>query len=127
MRFLTLFIGLMATSAFAQDWTIRDSDRLLDQGALAETLTGKTLVFYDDGQSIYNDDGTYSYTYGGGGTWLGYWRVEGESLVCVTFVTEVTRCDMIVQNGERLVLLTVDGQRFPIRDVEAAPSPDTPL
>lgn len=131
MRAFLLAASLLATQASAQDWTIRDTDQLLPPEALTSALSGQTLVFFDDGRSVYNGDGTYNYTYGGGGTWYGHWRVEGDSLVCVTFVTEVTRCDLVVQNGDRLVVLTADGQRFPIRDVEpapeVAPNPDATL
>jgi hypothetical protein len=41
--------------------------------------------------------------------------VSEGSVGCVDYVTEVTRCDMIVENAGRLVVLTEDGQRFPVR------------
>lgn len=127
MRLTILAASLLAGQAAAQDWTIRPDDAMLEPPALTDRLFGKVLVFYDDGQSVYNADGTYNYTYGGGGTWYGYWKVEGDSLVCVTFVTDVTRCDLIVENNGRLVLLTVDGQRFPIRAVEPVTPEETDL
>ncbi|WP_299351776.1 hypothetical protein [uncultured Shimia sp.] len=112
---LGLVLALMATPALAEDWKMRGGDNLFDEAGLQAALTGQTLVFYDDGQSVYGDDGSYSYTYGGGGTWEGQWRVAADSVVCVTYVTEVTRCDRIVENAGRLVVLTEDGQRFPVK------------
>ncbi|MEP5008144.1 hypothetical protein [Roseobacter sp.] len=104
-----------ASSAVAQDWKTRDGDVLFEADALTARLSGQTLVFYDQGRSVYEADGKYNYTYGGGGTWFGYWKTAAQSTVCVTFVTGVERCDMIVENGGQLVVLTADGQRFPIR------------
>lgn len=102
--------------AVAQDWNMRAEDVVFDAQALAARLSGQTLVFYDEGRSVYLADGTYNYTYGAsGGTWYGYWQAQDDSLVCVTFVTGVKRCDRIVQNGGRLVVLTQSGERYPAR------------
>lgn len=106
---------LAAGAAQAQEWKTRDGDILFAQADLRARLSGEELVFYDGGQSVYLADGFYTYTYGGGGTWHGKWRVSEGSVVCVDYVTEVTRCDMIVENAGRLVVLTEDGQRFPVR------------
>ncbi len=107
--------ALSVGPAVAQDWNMRAGDEVFDAQDLGARLAGRTLVFYDDGQAVYEVDGKYSYTYGGGGTWYGYWEAGEGSLVCVTFVTEVKRCDRIVQNDGQLVMLTVKGERFPIR------------
>ena len=106
---------LVAAPVAAQEWNSRDEDRAFDAAALHARLAGQTLVFFDDGRSVYDADGKYRYTYGGGGTWYGYWRAGAGSVVCVTFVTGVERCDRIVENGGRLVVLTGKGERFPVR------------
>ncbi len=111
----SLPLVLLAGQAMADDWKMRDGDALLAQSDLHDRLSGRVLVFYDDGRSNYQADGKYSYTYGGGGTWYGHWQVGADSVVCVTFVTGVERCDRIVENDGRLVVLTADGQRFPVR------------
>lgn len=115
MRLVLIAMLALASPLLAEDWKMRSEDVLFDQAGLRQELSGKTLVFFDDGRSVYGEDGYYSYTYGGGGTWEGRWRVEDSSLVCVTFVTDVTRCDRIVRHGDRLVVLTSDGERFPVK------------
>ncbi len=116
-----MILGLLcaASSSAAQDWKGQSGDRPFDMGELSAQLSGQTLVFFDDGRSVFESNGQYQYTYGGGGTWYGHWEVAENSVVCVTFVTGVERCDRIVENGGRLVLQTADGMRFPVREIEA--------
>lgn len=108
-----------ATGVAAQDWKVQKGDVPFESPALSAQLSGQTLVFFDDGRSVFESNGQYQYTYGGGGTWYGHWEVAENSVVCVTFVTGVERCDRIVENGGRLVLQTADGMRFPVREIEA--------
>ena len=116
-----MILGLLsaATSGVAQDWKGQNGDKPFDVPGLSAQLSGQTLVFYDDGRSVFERNGQYQYTYGGGGTWYGHWQVTEDSVVCVTFVTGVERCDRIVENGGRLVMQTADGMRFPVREIEA--------
>ncbi len=118
-----IWTGLVAlsltTSLAAQTWNMRDADKGFDAAALTARLSGQTLVYFDEGQSVYEEDGQYQYIYGDGGIWYGHWTVTDNSVVCVTFVTGVTRCDRIVQNGDRLVVQTADGMRFPVRDINS--------
>lgn len=113
----TFLLGLLlfAQSAGAEGWNTRPDDQLLSRTELEQRLVGQTLTFFDDGQSVYSENGEYSYTYGGGGTWLGHYALRDDSTVCVTFVTGVSRCDLIVEANNRLVVITEDGLRFPIR------------
>ncbi|MCK0143340.1 hypothetical protein [Aliiroseovarius sp. F20344] len=113
----TLLLGLMMFPhvAVADGWNTRPDDQLLSRTDLERQLVGQTLTFFDDAQSVYSENGEYSYTYGGGGTWLGHYELQDDSTVCVTFVTGVSRCDMIVEASNRLVVITEDGLRFPIR------------
>ncbi|MFY0662741.1 MAG: hypothetical protein JXR15_19785 [Shimia sp.] len=116
-----MILGLLsvATSGAAQEWKVHKGDVPFDAPSLKVQLSGQTLVFFDDGRSIFESNGQYQYTYGGGGTWYGHWEVTENSTVCVTFVTGVERCDRIVENGGRLVMQTADGLRFPVRAIEA--------
>ena len=111
-------VGLcFATSVAAQEWQGRAGDQGFAPEALQDHLSGQVLEFFDGGQSRYDADGRYLWSYAGGGDWYGTWEVSQDSVVCVTFVTEVTRCDRIVQNDGRTVVLTADGQRFPVRRI----------
>ncbi len=115
MRAHFAVLALIATPAFAQDWKTQPGDAAFEATALSARLSGQTLEFYDDGQSVFDTNGEYRYIYGGGGTWYGHWKVADNSTVCVTFVTGVERCDRYVENSGRLVVQTADGMRFPIR------------
>ncbi|KUF09436.1 hypothetical protein [Pseudoponticoccus marisrubri] len=107
---------LIAGPAFAQGFDLRAGDAPLTGEALRERLTGRTVTFYDDGQSEYYPDGRYTYTYAGqGGTAYGYWRIDAEGAVCIDFVNGFARCDLYVRNAGRLVLLDAAGERFPAR------------
>lgn len=107
---------LMAGSATAQNFATKNGDEVFDRFALTNFLAGKVLVFYDDGKSQYYDDGRYSYTYAGdGGTAYGYWDVSENGAVCITFLNEATRCDLYVMNGERMIMIDENSNRFPVR------------
>lgn len=105
-----------ALPATAQDWMSRPGDTGFSNAELDTRLRGNILTFYDDGQSEFYDDGRYTYTYANdGGTGYGYWEITGDSTVCIEFVNGFSRCDRYVRNGDRLILQTADGERFPIR------------
>lgn len=116
-----MILGLLcaATNSAAQDWKGQNGDVPFDVSGLSAQLSGQTLVFFDNGRSVFERNGQYQYTYGGGGTWYGHWQVTEDSVVCVTFVTGVERCDRMVENGGRLVMQTADGLRFPVKEIEA--------
>ena len=105
------------SDVLAQDGAMWVDDQLYDEEALA-ALPGQSFVFYDDGEALFGDDGAYSYTYSaanGGGTAWGSYRVAQDGRVCVTFVNGMSRCDQYVTNRDRTVVITSDGQRFPVR------------
>ncbi len=106
---------LIPTAAAAQDWALRAGDKLLSHMEVAQLTTGQTLVFYDDGQSKFSAGGAYSYTYASGQSAYGRYRIEPDGTVCIQYRNGFARCDRYVQSGTRIVLLTEDGQRFPIR------------
>ena len=114
---LFVALGLCAWPALAADWNLQPGDEPLSPAELQD-LVGRTLMFYDDGQSAYSAGGSYSYTYGasnGGGTAFGTYRIDGDGSVCVEFRNGFSRCDFFVRSGERLVLITEAGDRFPVR------------
>lgn len=112
-----LFLLLLAETAIAADWPLRDGDVPLSRADLLE-LEGRTLVFYDDGQSRYLPDGAYSYTYSsanGGGTAHGTYRIAEDGSICTDFRNGFSRCDLYVRSAGRLVLINEKGERYPVR------------
>lgn len=118
---LLLALCLLATPVSAQDWITRDGDTRLSAEALDDRLRGQVLAFFDNGQSRFFADDRYSYTYAGpegigtGGTAYGTFTIHSDSTVCIAFLNGFSRCDLYVENAGRLVLVTEEGDRFPIR------------
>ena len=113
--FLTALFICLPVVASAQNWKLRDNDSRLDSNQLAEALVDQKIVFFDNGESTFSPDGAYSYTYDQGGTAYGRYTIGEDSTVCIAYDNGFSRCDMYVRNGNKLVLLTEDGLRFPIR------------
>ncbi|MEL7115423.1 MAG: hypothetical protein AAGP08_07495 [Pseudomonadota bacterium] len=116
MKWIALFLA--ASPAFAADYPMRDSDVVLDRAAMDSQVIGETHEFFDGGQSFFSISGTYTYTYSDGlrayGRWE--WPTDGrEGVVCTIFRHGFERCDLYVRNGDRLVLITADGLRLPVR------------
>jgi len=115
-RILWPVLALVASTATAQDWNLRDTDQVLDAEALGLIADGGALTYFDDGVSLFSAGGAYSYTYANnGGTAFGRFRLAGEGQICIDYRNGFSRCDMYVRNGGRLVLLTENGERFPIK------------
>lgn len=117
---LVYIFCLFGSAAFAQSYSTRPSDVHLDAAGVATAIHGYDLEFFDGGISRYSPGGSYSWTYSaanGGESWFGVHRIASDGVVCIDFRTLRSRCDMFVQSGERLVLLTEDGQRFPVREI----------
>lgn len=107
---------LLAVPAAAQNWAMRDGDRILPRIEVLTLIEGQTLVFFDDGQSKFSAGGAYSYTYANnGGTAFGRYQVSEDGTVCIAFRNGFDRCDRYVESGPRFVMLTQKGERFPIR------------
>ncbi|APG45758.1 hypothetical protein [Phaeobacter porticola] len=116
--FMTSGLSAFPIQALAQDGAMRVGDEPYDDEALA-ALPGQSFVFYDDGEARFGPGGAYSYTYSaenGGGTSWGSYRVSEDNQICVTFVNGSSRCDQYVTNQNRTVVITADGQRFPVRE-----------
>ena len=113
--FLSILMVCLPLAATAQSWKLRDGDIRLDSGQLTEALVEQKIVFFDNGESKFASNGGYSYTYDQGGTAHGRYTISDDSTVCIAFDNGFSRCDMYVRSGEKLVLLTEAGLRFPIR------------
>ena len=91
---------------------------MFDAAGLDAHLSGQVMEFYDGSKSRYDADHRYGYTYTDDGpVWAGEWRTEADSRVCVDFDNGSSRCDHIVLDGARTVLIIADGTRFPVRTI----------
>ncbi len=114
---LALLLSLIAAPALAQDG-VRPSDTVLTQAEMADLISGQQLEFFDGSKSRYGDDGRYGYTYTDDGpVWSGTYQVFDDSQVCVDFDNGSQRCDQLVKDGDRVVLIIEDGTRFPVRNL----------
>lgn len=112
-----LALLLLSFPAFAQEG-LRDTDVFIDIPVLKQQLSGHVIEFYDGSKARFAADGTYGYTYTDDGPeWSGTYEIQGDSLVCVAFDNGSSRCDLYVSDGARMVLVTADGTRFPIRNM----------
>lgn len=121
MTRFAFFLALWPLPSAAQDFALRDGDQMFTRAALAEAVTGQTLTFYDDGQSRFSAGGSYSYTYApvnGGGTQFGTFAVMEDGIICIVYRNGWDRCDMYVRSSGRLVVLTQEGERYPVRPAE---------
>lgn len=114
MRFILAFL-LFPTSVLADGFDVLESDALLSRDQVIGITEGQILYFYDGGQSRYSAGGAYSYSYESGATAFGNFEVQTDGDVCVTFANGRERCDRFVRSHGRLVLLTADGGRYPVR------------
>lgn len=119
MRTLALSLSaiFLAGMANAQDG-LRETDTLLSGDAMSALISGQVIEFFDGSKSTYASDGGYGYTYTDDGpVWRGTYEVTGQSEVCVEFENGSSRCDLFIKDGDRTVLITADGLRFPVRNI----------
>lgn len=107
--------AILTLPALAAEWALKETDHVLTRAEVDALTAGQTLVFYDDGQSKYSVGGAYSYTYASGESAFGSYAIQDNGTVCIQYRNGFSRCDRYVQNGDRIVLLTETGLRFPIR------------
>ena len=120
IRFLLVgYLCSVPVLAGAQEWALRESDRPLTRDEVAVLTEGQTLTFFDDGQSKFSAGGAYSYTYASGDSAYGRYRVEADGTVCIDYRNGFARCDRYVRSGDRIVMLTEKGERYPIRSKAA--------
>jgi hypothetical protein len=119
---LALFLAVFALPAAAQEGLL-DADELLDQAGMTALLSGQIVEFHDGSKSRYDADGVYGYTYTDDGPiWSGHYEVFDDSRVCVDFDNGSARCDLFVKQGDRIILITAAGLRFPVRNRSVAPN-----
>ena len=109
----------LAAPAMGQEFLVRESDRVLDAAGMAADVVGRTHQFFDGGESFFSISGTYTYTYSDGGRAFGRYALQDDGqngVVCSEFDNGFSRCDKYVHDGTRLVLLTEDGDRFPVKE-----------
>ncbi|MCV2870805.1 hypothetical protein OEZ71_00685 [Defluviimonas sp. WL0050] len=112
----TIVIALLfALPAHAAGWEMRDGDEPLGTTDVTAFLMENEVRFYDGGQSEYGPDGAYAYIYEGGDRAEGHYRIEADGAVCVDFVNGFSRCDLYVRNGQRVLLIDQNGNRYPLR------------
>lgn len=112
---LTLVICLAAVPLHAAEWAVRKSDQSLTREEVDRLTAGQTIIFYDGGRSKYSVGGSYSYTYASGESAYGQYSIAEDGTVCVAYRNGFGRCDRYVRNGDRVILLTETGLRFPVR------------
>jgi len=110
-----IVIAIFCLTSVARAGGMITGDALLDQARLSDLLVGRTMTFYDDGRSVFARNGDYSYTYFQGGTALGRFEIGTDGAVCIAFQNGFSRCDIYVMNNDRLIMITKDGTRFPIK------------
>lgn len=86
----------------------------MNREAVVERIVGGEVLFMDGGVASYGADGRYAYTYQGGREFVGNYTIEDDGSICVEFDEGQTRCDLYVLHGERLVMLSENGRRFPV-------------
>ena len=117
LRPITLVLILIPCLAIGQG--LRSGDRPLDVGELATRLAGSAVTFYDGSRAHYGAEGAYGYRYTPEDPeFSGRYRTAGDGEVCVVFENGLDRCDTYVEADGRLVLITADGLRFPVRSHE---------
>lgn len=112
-----LIAGLGTGSAAAQDIAgVRPGDRQYAPAELTALLSGQAVTFFDGGTARFGSAGDYAYVYEGSDqVWAGTWAAGEASAVCVAFENGSSRCDTYVTDGQRLVLITDAGDRFPAK------------
>ncbi|WP_170377483.1 MULTISPECIES: hypothetical protein [Ruegeria] len=111
---LLILILLIASPVWAAEWPTKPGDVPLTPTEL-EALAGRTLTFYDDGQSSFSVGGAYSYTYASGESAFGTYSIAEDGSVCIQYRNGFDRCDLYVRSGERLILIDQKGDRYPVR------------
>lgn len=114
MRILP-FLLFVPFAVMADGFNPLAGDQTLTRDAVANVTNGQVLEFYDGGQSKYSVGGAYSYTYASGASAYGTFYIKPDGVVCVDYANGSARCDQFVRSHNRLVLLTEDGGRYPVR------------
>ena len=112
---LALTLLLLPAAVLADGFMLLADDTRLSKAEVQEMTEKPVVEFYEGGQSRYGADGSYSYTYQGGGTAHGQFEIASDGVICILYNNGRGRCDTFVWSHDRLVMLTEKGERFPIR------------
>lgn len=112
---LPVFLACLPVCALAEGFALLDGDKPLPRHEVVALTANQSVTFYEGGLSQYSVGGAYSYDYAGGGTAFGRFNVGPNGVVCVDFRNGRQRCDRFVRSHGRIVMITEDGQRFPVR------------
>jgi hypothetical protein len=110
-----LFFCFLPSVLAASGFEMLENDVALTPAEMAALTDNRVVEFYEGGQSRYSVGGSYSYTYQGGGTAFGRFRVQDGGVICIEFNNGRSRCDQFVYSHGRLVMITESGDRFPVR------------
>lgn len=111
-------IPLLLSAVSAHAMGPRPADTPLDAQGMSEHVIGQTHEFFDGDRSFFSISGTYTYTYADGGVAYGHWEMPAggtDGVICTFFRHGFSRCDRYVQNKGRILLITEEGTRFPVR------------
>ncbi len=86
--------------------------RKLSETELQTMLAGNSVIVADGRRLEYGRSGSYQETRNGQAIAVGTYQIRDVS-VCVQFTTGLTRCDSIVQDGDKLFVEDRNGQRLP--------------
>ena len=114
MKYTFLLLAFVGTPLWAAEWLTKPGAVPLNQQEL-DGLAGRTLTFYDDGRSKFSAGGAYSYTYAGGDSAFGTYSIAHDGSICIAYRNGFSRCDLYVHSGDRLILITEEGERYPVR------------
>ena len=114
IRIVLILAACAATPLWAAEWVTKPGDVPLNPQEL-DGLAGRTLTYYDDGQSKFSAGGAYSFTYASGESAFGTYSIAEDGSVCIAYRNGLSRCDLFVRSGERLILIDEKGDRYPVR------------
>jgi hypothetical protein len=114
MRILMTFLALVPLVVQAQT-DLLTGDRALTRQEVVDLTARDALRFYEGGTSHYGPGTDYSYTYASGLSAKGDYSIDQDGLVCIAFDNGFGRCDRFVESHGRIVMITEEGERYPIR------------
>ncbi|MFK7836040.1 MAG: hypothetical protein AB8B60_07460 [Sulfitobacter sp.] len=115
MRILLTFLICLPSFTLAAEFPLLKDDAPLSREDVIAMTKRDVVEFYEGGQSRYDPDGAYSYTYQSGGTAFGAFEVGPDGVICIQFQNGRGRCDRFVRSHGRIVMITQSGDRYPIR------------
>ncbi len=114
--FAILLFSSFSSELLAEEWNLRPGELQLNYEQVTELTTNRTLNFFNNGQSKYSVGGAYSHSFPDeGGTQFGVFDVRRDGRVCVNFRNGENRCNLYLKSHGLLLMLTEEGDRFPVK------------